>query len=103
MAQYATATPDVPLTVSARTGEPVLVALGEHEWELPLPPERWADLATFVLYTSRRRVTSSAKRISAGAGAMAFARPAAAAGRPGQRPPSQPRGGLPPRRRSRRG
>jgi hypothetical protein len=35
MAQYATVTPDVPLTVSARTGEPVVVTLGEQEWELP--------------------------------------------------------------------
>ena len=35
MAQYATVTPDVPLTVSARGGEPVVVTLGEQEWELP--------------------------------------------------------------------
>jgi hypothetical protein len=35
MAQYATETPDIPLTVSARAGEPVLVTIGEHEWEMP--------------------------------------------------------------------
>jgi hypothetical protein len=35
MAQYATTTPDAPLTVSARGGEPVVVTLGEQEWELP--------------------------------------------------------------------
>jgi hypothetical protein len=35
MAQYATSRADAPLTVSARTGEPVVVALGEQEWELP--------------------------------------------------------------------
>jgi hypothetical protein len=35
MAQYPTVTPDVPLTVSARGGEPVVVTLGDAEWELP--------------------------------------------------------------------
>lgn len=35
MAQYQTVTPEVPLTVTARYGEPVLVTLGEAEWELP--------------------------------------------------------------------
>jgi hypothetical protein len=35
MAQYPTVTPEVPLTVTARFGEPVLVTLGEAEWELP--------------------------------------------------------------------
>jgi hypothetical protein len=35
IAQYQTSTPDVPLTVSARGSEPVVVTLGEEEWELP--------------------------------------------------------------------
>jgi hypothetical protein len=35
MAQYPTVTPDVSLTVTARWGEPVLVTLGDEEWELP--------------------------------------------------------------------
>ena len=35
LAQYSTATPDLPLTVSARAGEPVLIAIGEQEYELP--------------------------------------------------------------------
>jgi hypothetical protein len=35
MAQYQTITPDVSLTVTARFGEPVLVTLGDAEWELP--------------------------------------------------------------------
>jgi hypothetical protein len=35
MAQYPTVTPDVSLTVTARHGEPVLVTLGDEEWELP--------------------------------------------------------------------
>jgi hypothetical protein len=35
MAQYQTVTPEVPLTVTARHGEPVLVTLGDAEWELP--------------------------------------------------------------------
>lgn len=35
MAVYQTVTPDVDLTVTARHGEPVLVTLGEEEWELP--------------------------------------------------------------------
>jgi hypothetical protein len=35
MAVYQTVTPNVDLTVTARTGEPVLVTLGDHEWELP--------------------------------------------------------------------
>jgi hypothetical protein len=35
MAQYQTVTPDVPLTVSARGTEPVVVTLGDDEWELP--------------------------------------------------------------------
>jgi hypothetical protein len=35
MAVYQTITPDVDLTVTARHGEPVLVTLGDEEWELP--------------------------------------------------------------------
>jgi PHD/YefM family antitoxin component YafN of YafNO toxin-antitoxin module len=35
IAQYQTSTPDVPLTVSARGQEPVVVTLGDEEWELP--------------------------------------------------------------------
>jgi hypothetical protein len=35
IAQYQTTTPDVPLTVSARGSDPVVVTLGEEEWELP--------------------------------------------------------------------
>ncbi|QEC47796.1 hypothetical protein FSW04_09595 [Baekduia soli] len=35
MAQYQTITPDVPLTVSARGGEPIVVTLGDEEFELP--------------------------------------------------------------------
>jgi hypothetical protein len=35
MAQYATTTPDVPLSVTARGDEPVVVAIGEEEFELP--------------------------------------------------------------------
>jgi len=35
MAQYQTVTPDTPLTVAARGGEPVVVTLGEESWELP--------------------------------------------------------------------
>jgi hypothetical protein len=35
MAQYQTVTPEVSLTVTARFGEPVLVTLGDEEWELP--------------------------------------------------------------------
>jgi hypothetical protein len=35
IAQYQTITPDVTLTVSARGSEPVVVALGDEEWELP--------------------------------------------------------------------
>jgi hypothetical protein len=35
IAQYQTSTPDVPLTVSARGDEPVVVTLGAEEWELP--------------------------------------------------------------------
>ncbi|MCW3004583.1 MAG: hypothetical protein JWQ20_3881 [Conexibacter sp.] len=35
MAQYQTVTPDVSLTVTARHGEPVLVTLGDAEWEMP--------------------------------------------------------------------
>jgi hypothetical protein len=37
MAQYPTVTPDVPLTVSARGSEPVVITLGDEEWELPEP------------------------------------------------------------------
>jgi hypothetical protein len=35
MAQYQTVTPETPLTVAARGDEPVVVTLGEEEWELP--------------------------------------------------------------------
>ena len=35
MAQYQTITPEVALTVSARGDEPVVVTLGDEEWELP--------------------------------------------------------------------
>jgi hypothetical protein len=35
LAVYQTITPDVDLTVTARHGEPVLVTLGDEEWELP--------------------------------------------------------------------
>jgi hypothetical protein len=35
MAVYQTVTPDVDLTVTARSGEPVLVTLGDEEWEMP--------------------------------------------------------------------
>jgi hypothetical protein len=35
IAQYQTSTPDVPLTVSARGAEPVVVTLGDEEFELP--------------------------------------------------------------------
>lgn len=35
IAVYQTTTPKVDLTVTARTGEPVLVTLGDQEWELP--------------------------------------------------------------------
>jgi hypothetical protein len=35
LAQYQTTTPDLLLTVTARVGEPVLVTLGEEEFELP--------------------------------------------------------------------
>jgi hypothetical protein len=35
MAQYATTTPDVPLSVTARGDEPVVVSIGEEEFELP--------------------------------------------------------------------
>jgi hypothetical protein len=35
VAVYPTLTPDVDLTVTARQGEPVLVTLGDEEWELP--------------------------------------------------------------------
>src|SRR4051794_29312754 len=40
MATYATDHADAPLTVSARSGEPVVVAIGEEEWELPDLPDR---------------------------------------------------------------
>jgi hypothetical protein len=40
MAQYATTTPDVPLSVTARGDEPVVVAIGEEEFELPEPEPR---------------------------------------------------------------
>ena len=35
MAQYQTVTPDTPLTVAARGDEPVVVTLGDEDWELP--------------------------------------------------------------------
>ncbi|WCB92852.1 hypothetical protein DSM104299_01552 [Baekduia alba] len=35
IAVYQTVTPSVDLTVTARHGEPVLITLGEQEWELP--------------------------------------------------------------------
>lgn len=35
LAQYATTTPELLLTVTARSGEPVLVTLGDEEFELP--------------------------------------------------------------------
>jgi hypothetical protein len=35
IAVYQTATPGVDLSVTARSGEPVLITLGEEEWELP--------------------------------------------------------------------
>jgi hypothetical protein len=35
LAVYPTVTPGVDLTVTARYGEPVLVTLGDEEWELP--------------------------------------------------------------------
>lgn len=35
IAVYQTVTPGVDLTVTARHGEPVLITLGEQEWELP--------------------------------------------------------------------
>jgi hypothetical protein len=35
IAVYQTTTPGIDLTVTARSGEPVLVTLGDHEWELP--------------------------------------------------------------------
>ena len=38
--QYQTMTPEQPLAVTARTGEPVLVTIGEAEFELPPRHER---------------------------------------------------------------
>jgi hypothetical protein len=38
--QYQTVTPDQPLAITARTGEPVLVTIGEAEFELPPRDER---------------------------------------------------------------
>ena len=35
-AEWATADPALPLTLAARTGEPVIVALGDDQFELPL-------------------------------------------------------------------
>lgn len=35
IAVYQTTTPGIDLTVTARAGEPVLVTLGDQEWELP--------------------------------------------------------------------
>jgi hypothetical protein len=35
IAQYQTSDAAVPLTVSARGQEPVVVTLGDEEWELP--------------------------------------------------------------------
>jgi hypothetical protein len=35
IAVYQTTTPGIDLTVTARTGEDVLVTLGDQEWELP--------------------------------------------------------------------
>ena len=40
MAQYATTTPDIALSVTARGDEPVIVSIGEQEFELPEPQER---------------------------------------------------------------
>jgi hypothetical protein len=40
IAVYQTVTPGIDLTVTARSGEPVLVTLGEQEWEMPDRPER---------------------------------------------------------------
>ncbi len=37
VAEFETITPDVPLVLSARAGEPVLVVLGEDEYELQAP------------------------------------------------------------------
>jgi hypothetical protein len=34
-ADFATRNPDVPLTIAAREGEPIVVAAGEHRFELP--------------------------------------------------------------------
>jgi hypothetical protein len=39
IAQYQTTTPEVPLTVTARIGEPVLVTIGDEEWEMPDRPQ----------------------------------------------------------------
>lgn len=38
--QYATTDPEQPLAVTARTGEPVVVTIGESVWELPPRDER---------------------------------------------------------------
>jgi hypothetical protein len=43
IAQYPTVTPDLPLSVTARLGEPVLVTLGDEEWEMPDRPPRLGD------------------------------------------------------------
>ena len=42
MAQFETTTPDVPLSISARPGEPMVVAIGEDEYEMDAgwPPAR---------------------------------------------------------------
>jgi hypothetical protein len=37
-AEWATTDPDVPMTVAARTGDPVVIALGEEQFEMP---ESW--------------------------------------------------------------
>ena len=38
--QYATTDPEQPIAVTARTGEPVVVTIGESVWELPPRDER---------------------------------------------------------------
>lgn len=42
MAQFETTTPDVPLTISARSGEPMVLAIGDDEYEMDegWPPAR---------------------------------------------------------------
>ena len=40
IAVYQTVTTGIDLTVTARGGEPVLITLGDEEWEMPDRPER---------------------------------------------------------------